>query len=383
MPDTTFNVSPEVEKTYKREIVDYVGKLRTALRRPIEQHWLPRNPVVACDDDHALLTAICYSFYGHVPLRLTPDALWITLARGFALHVNKNAEKLRHRFVTHSGKEKLTVTRMDFYLGQDNPWPEAFASFTEQIDDRTGGLGKLVRADFSTTGPTEIAAFNLMAMETFKSYFEYEIFIGCGIPRITLAGTEEDWNELRRRVQQFAEYDLEKWVNALDPILEQFCNAKRGIVNDDFWKSMFRYVSGSGPAVMTGWANVLFPYFKDQGEQLYENPYLFDWKQRLEISEQHLGDRWENPQGIGLESIPNCMTSVPLKVHLGTEEIDMRLAGGLLAVTQHEETMTVEPECGWVIVYENPVDELSDSYKWLEEQALQQRQQDGPAEQPS
>ena len=116
MTDTTFDISPEVTKQHDREIVDYVGGLRTALRRPIEQHWLPRNPVVACDDDHALLTSMCYSFYDHVPLRLTPDALWITLARGFALHVNENAEELRSKFVSHSGQKKLTVTRMDFFL---------------------------------------------------------------------------------------------------------------------------------------------------------------------------------------------------------------------------------------------------------------------------
>lgn len=378
MTDTTFNVSPHVTKKRDRETVDYVSALRTALRRPIEQHWLPRNPVVACDDDHTLLTALCYSFYDHVPLRLTPDALWIALARGFALHVNKNAEELRHKFVSHSGKEKLTVTRMDFSPGRENPWPEVFAAFTEQIDQRTGGLGMLVRAGFSTTGPTEVAASNLMAMDTFKSYFEYEMFAGCGIPQITLAGTEQDWNELRQRAQQFSEYGLEEWINALDPILEQFCEAKRGHVNGDFWKSMFRYNSGSGPAVMTGWANVLFPYFKNDVEQLYANPFLDDWKQRLEIDDkQHWRERWDNPQGIGIGAIPNCMTSVPLTVHWGTTETEMRLVGGLLAVTQDAATNTVEPECGWVIVYESPVDELSDHYKWLEERTEQLRQKNG------
>lgn len=358
MTNTTFNVSPEVTKKRDREIVDYVGGLRTALRRPIEQHWLPRNPVVACDDDHALLTSLCYSFYDHVPLRLTPDALWITLARGFALHVNENAEKLRHKFVGHSGKEKLTVTRMDFSPGKENPWPEVFGAFAEQIDEHTGGLGKIVRVDFSTSGPTEIAASSLMAMDTFKSYFEYELFGGCGIPQITLTGTEQDWDELRRRAQQFAEYGLEYWVNALDPILEQFCNAKRGGVDDDFWKSMFRYNSGSGPAVMTGWANVLFPYFKNDSEQLYANPFLSDWKHRLEIDDkQNWRERWDAPQGIGIVAIPNCMTSVPLKVRWGTQETEVLLVGGLLAVTQDEATDTVEPECGWVVVYETPVDE--------------------------
>lgn len=378
MTDTTFKVSPEVTKNRDREIVDYVGALRTALRRPIEQHWLPRNPVVACDDDHTLLTALCYSFYDHVPLRLTPDAIWITLARGFALHVNKNVDELRHKFVCHSGKEMLTVTRMDFSPGRENPWPEVFAAFTDQIDERTGGLGKLVRAGFSTTDPTEVAASNLMAMDTFKSYFEYEMFAGCGIPQITLAGTEQDWNELRQRAHQFSEYGLEEWINALDPILVQFCEAKRGHVDDDFWKSMFRYNGGSGPAVMTGWANVLFPYFKNDAEQLYANPFLDDWKQRLEIDDkQHWRERWDNPQGIGIGAIPNCMTSVPLKVHWGTIESEMRLVGGLLAVTQDSATKTVEPECGWVIVYESPVDELSAHYKWLEQRTEQLRQKDG------
>lgn len=378
MTDTTFNLSHDLTKKRDREIVDYIGELRTAIRRPIEQHWIPRNPVVACDEDHALLTALCYSFYDHVPLRLTPDAVWITLARGFALHVNENAEKLRHRFVSHTGKEKLTVTRMDFTPGRENPWPEVFESFTKQIDEDTGGLGKIVRADFSTTGPAEIAASNLMAMETFKSYFEYEMFGGCGIPRITLAGTENDWNALRQRARQFAEYGLEDWVSALDPILEQFCFAKCGNVDDDFWKSVFRYNSGSGPAVMTGWANVLFPYFKNEHEKLYANPFLNDWRQRLEIDDkQHWRERWNDPQGIGIGAIPNCMTSVPLTVHWGTQETEMRLVGGLLAVTQNQETMAVEPECGWVIVYETPVDELSDHNKWLEERAAKQRQQGG------
>lgn len=377
MPDTTFNISPEVEKTYEREIVDYVGKLRTALRRPIEQHWLPRHPVVECDDSHALLSAFCFSFYDHVPLRLTPDALWITVARGFALHVNKNAEKLRHRFVSHAGKEKLTIQRMDFYPGQDNPWPEAFAEFTEQIDDRTGGLGKLVRADFSTTGPAEAAASNLMAMETFKAYFEYEMMCGCGIPRITLTGTEEDWSKLRQRAQQFADYGLEEWITALDPILKQFCDAKIGTVDDDFWKSMFRFNSGSGPAVMTGWANVLFPYLKDGEEGLYANPYLKDWRERLEVDDkQDWRERWEAPQGIGVGEIPNCMTSVPLKMNWGTQQTEMRLVGGLLAVTQDQETWTVEPECGWVVAYESPVDELPNSNQWLEEQSLLRRERD-------
>jgi hypothetical protein len=368
MSDTTFAVSPEVKLGERLEKVDYVGELRTALRRPIEATWLPRNLLVACDDKHALLSAFRLAFYDHLPLRLSPDAIWITLARGFALHVNEHAEKLRHRFVAHSGKEKLIVERPDFAPGRDNPWPEVFEEFSGQLAEHTGDLTSLVEADFSTTGPVERAVSHLMAMETFKSYFEYELVCGCGIPSITLTGTLEDWQKLRKKAQQFADYGLEEWIEALDPILAQFEEAKGGRPDIEFWKSLFRYNSGSGPAVLTGWANVLFPYLQDDREKLYPNPYLKDWKARLDIDDkQHWRVRWENPQGTGLYAFPSCFTSVPLKVIWGTQPTEMRLVGGLLGVAQDDQTLAVEPQCGWLVVYEEPVDPLSENYQWLED----------------
>ncbi|MGL6073398.1 MAG: DUF4419 domain-containing protein [Fimbriiglobus sp.] len=354
MSDTTFAVSSEVKPEKPLENVDHIAELRTALRRPIEAAWRPTNHMVACDEAHALLSALRIAFYDHMPLRLSPDVIWITLARGFALHVNKHAEQLRHRFVSHSGTEKLVIERPDFLPGKDNPWPEVFDAFSGQLDERTGGLTSLVRADFSTTGPVERAVSHLMAMETMKSYFEYEMRAGCGIPTITLTGTVADWRRLREKAQQFAEYGLRDWIEALDPVLAHFEAAKAGKADVRLWKSMFRYHSGSGPAVLTGWANVLFPYLQDSHEKLYPNPYLKDWKERLDIDDQqHWRQRWDAPQGVGLYAFPPCLTSVPLKVFWGAQETDMRLVGGLMGVTQQENTFTVEPECGWVIVYED------------------------------
>jgi hypothetical protein len=367
MSATTFAVSPNVEAKKPLEKVDYIGKLRTALRRPIEATWLPRNLLVACDEDHALLSSMRIAFYEHLPLRLSPDVIWITLARGFALHVNQNAEQLRHRFVSHFGKERLIVRRSDFLPGEDNPWPEVFEEFRGKLAERTGGLASLVEADFSTTGPVERAVSHLMAMETFQSYFEYILMAGCGIPTITLTGTAGDRQKLREKAQRFADYGLQGWIEALDPILAHFERAKAGKADALFWQSMFRYHSGSGPAVLTGWANVLFPYLKDADDKLYPNPYLKDWKDRLDIDDrQHWRQRWEAPQGTGLRAFPTCFTSVPLKVYWGARETDMRLVGGLMGVTQEEETLTVEPECGWAVVYEEPVDPLTGHYQWLE-----------------
>ena len=141
---------------------------------------------------------------------------------------------------------------------------------------------------------------------------------------------------------------------ALDPVLAEFERAKDGNPDVEFWKSMFRFNSGSGPSVMTGWVNVLFPYLKHAqvkqrypkhgGDQLYPNPYLADWQERLAIDDrQHWQERFDNPQGVGMSAIPSCCTSVPLKVHWGQVETPMRLVGGLMGVSQDEDTLTVEP----------------------------------------
>jgi len=356
MTATTFDVSPDVTPKALREKIDHARELQIAFRRPLEACWQPDNQLIVCNEQHALLSALKVAFFDHMPLRLSPDAIWITLARGFALHVNKNAEQLRSRFVGHLGKAVLQVTRLDFMPGADNPWPEAFEAFNQQLEQQTGGLASLLSTPFSTTGPLERTVSHLMAMDTFKAYFEYELEAGCGIPRVTLTGTSQDWQLLRRRAHQFAEYGLERWVRALDPVLAAFERSKDGCHDLDFWRSMYRYHSGSGPAVMTGWINVLFPYFQDAAEQLYENPYLFDWEQRLRTDDaQHFRERWGDPQGVGMAAVPPCFTSVPLKVSWGQLKTDMRIAGGLMGVTQDEHTLDVEPVCGWALMYEAPV----------------------------
>lgn len=360
MSDTTFTVSEGVVASDLRQKVDYIKELRTAFRRPIEATWLPPEPLIACDSDHALLSAMRTSFYQHFPLRLSPDAIWITLARGFALHVNEHSERLRHHFVAHAGQQDIEVRRRDFLPGEDNPWPEAFDEFSEQIVDRTGGLGNLVQANFSTTGPVERAVSSLMAMETFKTYFKYLMYCGCGIPRITLTGTVEDWQSIRERVQAFSEFGLEDWTKAIDPILDEFVRAKLGQPNVEFWQSMFRYNSGSGPAVMTGWANLFFPYLKNHHDELYANPYLADWQERLSIDDrQTFQDRMCAPQGVGLASIPACLTSVPVTVYWGKQETAMQFVGGLMGVTQNSQSLEIEPQCGWAVLYDQPVDPLS------------------------
>ena len=50
-------------------------------------------------------------------------------------------------------------------------------------------------------------------MSTFKAYFEYQMTLICGIPRLTLEGTREDWAEIASRTDKLASFGGEavKW----------------------------------------------------------------------------------------------------------------------------------------------------------------------------
>src|SRR6516225_3612447 len=62
------------------------------------------TPVEACDSYtadvvrqpgfHTLIAAADLAYRRHFPLVLTPDAIWLTIAQGFAHHVNNHAETL-------------------------------------------------------------------------------------------------------------------------------------------------------------------------------------------------------------------------------------------------------------------------------------------------
>jgi hypothetical protein len=65
--------------------------------------------VVDTKGAHPLLAAVHLAFAEHRPLVLSPDAVWLTLAQGFAQHVRLNAQALLARLVRHQGRETLSL----------------------------------------------------------------------------------------------------------------------------------------------------------------------------------------------------------------------------------------------------------------------------------
>jgi hypothetical protein len=342
----TFEVS-EVELAARpRPAIDRESAVASLLHARVEQVYASDAKLVACTDVSPLVQMAHDAFYEHRPIALSPDAVWFTIAQGFAAHVNANAEQLRARFVKHTGKVKLVVVRPDFLLGQPNPWPEAFAAFSDQIAGHVGKLRDLVVADFSTTGPIERAATEVALMDTFQAYFEYEMMCGCGIPRITLLGTPDDWRSIRRRAQMLSEFGLDAWTDALLPVLDRIVATAEGADDPKFWQSFFHFESGSMGSALTGWIQVLFPYIKmwqrHDTWRLEPNPYMSSWRSTV-----------GKMDGPGLLSMPGGLASAPVKITdvRSGDSHAMRFVAGMFGVIEDASGM-LAPEFGWAITYD-------------------------------
>ncbi|MCE9574625.1 MAG: DUF4419 domain-containing protein [Deltaproteobacteria bacterium] len=285
---------------------------------------------------HPFVHAAHLAFAHHFALTLSPDDVWLCIAQAFAHHVDANADALRDRFVRHADKTAIVVIRDEFRKGSpDNDWPGVFAQFSDAIAGHIGKQRDLVVAEFSTTGPIEKAASEVVLMSAMQAYFDYVVVTRCGIPRVTLLGSEADWRAIRSRAAVLAEYGLAPWIAALTPILDELCAAAGGRPDRELWRSFYKYESRSGGDRVSGWINVLFPYVRKEGSaQLEANPRSLSWR----------GDRGPAPA-----AFPSGLAIAPFTwLYLGTP-LPMEMVAGFMGVSHDPQVAAVRPAIGWAI----------------------------------
>lgn len=289
--------------------------------------------------DQSFFSCMYQAFAEHRPFVFSPDIIWLLISQGFAQHVNANAEALRHHFVGFDGKMDLVNEDRRIHPDiPDSPWEEMFPAFMELIKMHTGPkLVDALTADFSTTGLTERIASQITIMESMKSYFNFiQMYAICGIPEITLEGTEADWKKLREKAASLRTYELGWWIDELDPLLEQFVQAAAGNPDVTFWQRMFRIKTEwdcGQSGLADGWILHFFPYDSDG-------------KKRSGPIEIYRG------AGVGL---PNEIVKVDVKFieqgfgEADTREIPLEVWAGFVGAEQHPETLALKPKIGWMI----------------------------------
>ena len=193
------------------------------------------------------IAAVHRAYAEHRPLSISPDMIWLLICQGFSKHIDYNSEKLRDKFVDFEGKKKINIRTeslsSEFKKGSPNsPWKLAFPAFTSSIKKYVGPeLHHLFIQSFSTTTFMEKAAFEITLMDGMDHYFDYQMSTMCGIPAITLEGTPKDWREIKSNLQKFKGYEIDHWIMALEPIIEEFYKASKDKINHEFFELLFRY----------------------------------------------------------------------------------------------------------------------------------------------
>ncbi|KAF8199358.1 hypothetical protein K438DRAFT_1823464 [Mycena galopus ATCC 62051] len=201
----------------------------------------------------------------HHALVIRPDDVWLAIIAQFSFYVNANAELLRANFVSHEGKKELKIKG-----------PPDFAFLSEQMGEMIHKnvvdptLREWVLPKFSTTTPIDTTIGSMLMMATMKKYFDYTMEISCGIPRVTLEGERQDWEQLLHRLEKLKEYGLQTiaWYHLLVPVISQFVKAfdePNSVENRDFWLKVAcdeRLAYGS-PG-WSGWITA-FCVFSEQG----------------------------------------------------------------------------------------------------------------------
>lgn len=323
---------------------------------------------------NGFVTALGVAFAGHYPLALSPDDIWLCIAQGFAMHVNQHPEVLRSRLVQHEGRAPLHVDGDGiFERAPTNPWPEVISQLSDGLASYIGKKRDLLVANFSTTGVVERTATEIVLMDAMHSYFLYHVGGLCGIPRITLHGTADDWRSIRLRAQNLLEYQIDDWARALLPILDQIVTTAEGRPSVEFWRRMYRSQEVCGVRLVDGWCNVLFPYLNSstRPDRVTRNTYLnfwhqvadrgdwdwlgegdWDWMTKAMDLGYALAERGEDIDDDNfpprVENFPSGLSAAPFTWLRDNEEIPMEFLGGFTGVTQHKD-LSIQPVIGWAL----------------------------------
>lgn len=327
-----FEVTPGLKVEGKSEATAKAGDYLKRTARDVEiQANAPNFSAASLPvRGHSFVHAIYEAFHHHLPLELSPQHVWLVVLQGFARHVEQNAESLRKKFVSFQGQKELEVRRDEFVWGKPtNDWAGVFEEFTHKIEENIGKDNFAnITPKFSETTPTEQAVLNLTIMDSLKSYFKYVVSTLCGISRVRLRGSREDWLLLRQRTAALAQYDLGWWTDLLLPILDEFVAAFDGKVDKQFWTSIYKRYSpgGSGAVpVVNGWIGNFFPYVQVQNKTT-RNPHLRPLAQIVQSMQKedysHLPDR----------EIPDGINQIPFTWKFLAKEQKMKFVSGFSGV---------------------------------------------------
>lgn len=327
---------PLSEVTYVKAIEKRIGGRFEACELNL------RNKMFVETEIHPFVSALYYAYADHRKISISPDMIWLLICQGFSTHVNVNPEKFRTKLVTFNNKKKIIVNTQsisnDFKKGSINsPWPLAFPVMADSISKYVkSDVHNLYVQKFTTTSYIEKAAYEIALLDVMSGYFEYEYATACGIPEIIIEGTKEDWQKIKNKLNSFRGYDIDNWIDSLEPIMQQFINASENKIDNDFWANIFKQKEESGGPYITGWIIKFFPYVNYGNHEMIKNPYI----------NREPKDFME---GLTTNQFNNGLSKVDFNWNYYDNTYEMEFLAGFVGIKQDKKSLTLRPEIGWLV----------------------------------
>ncbi len=220
-----------------------------------------QNSDIVFNCHNSFYRAFANAYNNHKDIIISPDDVWFMIMLQFKKYINSHSEEMRHFFVSHKGKQKLTVTTsIDL---EESEWNEFFNEIIEQIKLNTNNnIVEKLQSNFTTTGMVEKMLSTAVIMDSFQNYFDYIRCIPmCGIRNVLFMGTLDDWKKLLTKLFYLKTYAVDKfwthYIDELKPIIEKFIDTYQGNVDMEFWNTVMniehgRLGSGSTTKI-SGW----------------------------------------------------------------------------------------------------------------------------------
>lgn len=223
-----------------------------------------------------LIGSIMYACTEHVPLVLKPDNIWFNVVCNLSKYINKYSKELQSIFVKHEGTKDLKIpihTQIIQNLNE-NDWMNYIEKICDNIREKLHDDKKnLLIKTYSTTTERDKLVNYIALINSMNKNVDYHVSckgnktcrtldFHCGIPKITLEGNIDDWINLKDNIVAFKclnEILINKWINAMIPILDEFINTVSNNCDKDFWKKMFVQKGIN----IGGWIFVFAPFDKN------------------------------------------------------------------------------------------------------------------------
>ena len=284
------------------------------------------------------------------------------------MEINDYAERNRYKFVNFEGREDIIIrTDLNLFRASDDQWQVIIEKLMKETLKKINinkNILNVFKKKFSTSTREEEVAITVTFLSIFKKYFKYTIDGTCGISKITIEGTIEDWELLLNKIIEIGNLDEEIifWTDEIKKIVQKIINTLKTRKPDiNFFKNMVQNTDRSKecqPDIINGWIVKFIPYDKNNNKCNFNSPEF---------------------NGLTIEQIPSQIVILPFNLINVLQKYDAEIYTGFVGFSQDEKTLAIKPIIGYIIVKvekkeNDPNEKIRKLEQEIEKLKLNQRQ---------